>query len=175
MKLGQSLLVGIGIGIIMNETNELMERRQVFQQARLYADAVRKPLLVVGTPKQVAWFHHPGGDVTIDIDPNIDSAVPYQIMDVRNMSFSDKQFGASFISHVLEHLNSIDDASKAIAELRRVSDKVFVAIPHKTSLLAWLHPRHHLWVLPTGDGYIIEDRHLDITAAIVTGVGRHYG
>lgn len=135
---------------------ELKERNQVFQQAREYADSQGKPLLVVGAPK--FNFNHPCGDVTIDISPNIPSSCDYEIADVRQIPYPDNYFGAAHVSHVLEHLPTIEDAAKAMDELERVADRVFVVLPHKTSLMAWINPHHHLWVTPSGDGYIIEQR-----------------
>jgi hypothetical protein len=135
---------------------ELQERRQVFQQARDYADSVRKPLLVVGTPK---WgVNHPCGDVTIDLNEGWGQACPVELADVRAIPYPDSCFGAAYCSHVLEHLLTIDDAIKALDEMERVADKVFVVSPHKTSLAAWLYGGHHLWLTPSGDGYIIEQR-----------------
>lgn len=134
----------------------VQERRDVFTQARNYADNVGKPLLVVGTPKFV--FNHPCGDVTIDIDPRTTRWCNTQIADVRDIPYPGKYFGAAFASHVLEHLPTVAEAYKALDELHRVADEVFVVVPSKLSLPAWLHPQHHLWVTPDSEGYIIEQR-----------------
>lgn len=136
---------------------ELRERREVFAQARAYADSVGKPLLVVGAPKR-AYKNHPCGDVTIDNSPDVLASCPYEIADVRNIPYPDKYFGTSFCSHVLEHLATIGDARRALAEMERVSDKVFVVSPHKESLAAWLHPEHHLWLDENDKEFIIEQR-----------------
>jgi len=135
---------------------ETQEKRQVFNQARAYADSVGKPLLVVGAPK--LRFNHPCGDVTIDISPEMARFCDGEIADVRNIPYPDHYFGAAFASHVLEHLPTIEDAFQALSEMERVADRVFIASPHKTSIMAWLNPNHHLWVTPSGDGYIIEQR-----------------
>jgi len=135
---------------------ELQERHQVFVQAREYADSLGKPLLVVGTPK---WgFSHPCGDVTIDIQEGLGRFCPVEIADVRNIPYPDNAFGAAFCSHVLEHLPKVEDAAQALDEMERVADRVFVVSPHKSSLIAWAYTGHHLWILPSGDGYIIEQR-----------------
>ncbi|MGQ9545939.1 MAG: class I SAM-dependent methyltransferase [Dehalococcoidia bacterium] len=132
------------------------ERRQVFRQARDYADSVGKPLLVIGAPK---WrLNHPCGDVTIDISPEMAKFCNGQVADIRDIPYPDGYFGAAFASHVLEHLPTIEDAKIAFDEMERVADRVFIVSPHKTTIVAWLHPQHHLWVTPTGDGYIIEQR-----------------
>ena len=135
---------------------ELQERHDVFNQAREYADSVRKPLLVVGTPK---WgVNHPCGDVTIDIQPGLGQACPVEIADVRDIPYPDGHFGAAYVSHVLEHLATVKDAVQALDELERVADRAFVVSPHKTSLAALIYWGHHLWITPSGDGYIIEQR-----------------
>ena len=152
----KQLLIGTGISQAFLQTLELQERRQIFKQARDYADSVNKPLLVIGTPK---WgVNHPCGDVTIDITPGLGRACPVEIADVREIPYPSGYFGSAFCSHVLEHLATVDDACIALDEMERVADRVFTVSPHKTSLLAWLHPNHRLWITPSGDGHIIEQR-----------------
>lgn len=151
----KALLVGVAIREGVLQLTELNERHQIFNQARDYADSVGKPMLVVGAPK---WqFSHPYGDVTIDINPCFASG-SVEIADVREIPYGNNYFGAAHVSHVLEHLPAIEDAFQALDELERVADRVFVVSPHKTSLMAQIHPDHHLWVTPSGDGYIIEQR-----------------
>jgi hypothetical protein len=153
------LLAAIG-GIIVREGIqqgiELNERRQVFKQARDYANSVGKPLLVIGAPK--LRFNHPCGDVTIDISPEMAKFCNGLVADIREIPYPSGYFGAAFASHVVEHLATIEDAKAAFDEMERVADRVFIVSPHKSSLMAWIHPGHHLWVLPSGDGYIIEQR-----------------
>jgi len=150
------ILAGFAIREGFLQMTELKERRQIFNQARDYADSIGKPLLVVGTPK---WgFNHPCGDVTIDIQPGLGRFCEVEIADVRDIPYPDNSFGAAYCSHVLEHLNTIEDAFQALDELERVADRVFTVSPHKTSLMAQLYPCHHLWVTPSGDGYILEQR-----------------
>jgi len=151
------MIKAIIAGVVFREAlivgTEVQERREIFQQAREYADSVGKPLLVVGTPK---WYNHPCGDVTIDIRSR--RRCNTEIADVRDIPYPDHCFGAAYCSHVLEHLPAIEDAFTALDEMKRVAGKVFTVSPHKTSLLANIHPDHHLWILPSGDGYIIEQR-----------------
>lgn len=156
-SLVKTLLVGVGIREGIQQVIEVQERRQIFEQARSYADVVGKPLLVVGTPKSFS-HNHPCGDVTIDIDPSIPTECEVEIADVRAIPYPDHYFGAAFCSHVLEHLPTIEDAMKALDEMERVANRVFTVSPHKSSLAAWLNSDHHLWVIPSGDGYIIEQR-----------------
>lgn len=155
-----SLLAAIAGGIATKEgiqvAIELKERRQVFRQARDYADSVGKPLLVIGAPK--FRFTHPCGDVTVDISPEMAKFCDGQVADIRAIPYASGYFGAAFASHVVEHMPTIEDAVTAFNEMERVADRVFIVSPHKSSILAWLHPGHHLWVTPSGDGYIIEQR-----------------
>lgn len=152
----KKVLMGLALIEAFQQVIELDERHQVFAQARNHADSVGKPLLVVGTPK---WrFTHPCGDITIDISPDRGEYCNTEIADVRAIPYPNQYFGAAFISHVLEHLPTISDAYKALDELHRVADKVFIVSPHKTSLAAWLHPDHHLWITADDGGYIIEQR-----------------
>jgi hypothetical protein len=152
----KEILIGAAIREGLVQTMEIKERRQIFNQARDYADQVGKPLLVVGSPK--FQFNHPCGDVTIDISPEMAKFCDAEIADVRDIPYPDSYFGAAFCSHVLEHLPTIEDAGIALDELERVADRVFVVSPHKTSIMAWINPGHHLWVTPSGDGYILEQR-----------------
>ncbi|HIE17209.1 MAG TPA: methyltransferase domain-containing protein [Dehalococcoidia bacterium] len=68
------------------------------------------------------------------------------VADVAQIPFCDKAFGAAFTSHVLEHLPTIGHAKKALEELNRVADAVFIAHPSRQSIGAWLHPGHNLWI-----------------------------
>ena len=149
-------IAGIAIREGVQQSIELKERRQVFKQARDYAGSVGKPLLVVGSPK--FRLNHPCGDVTIDISPEMAKFCDGLVADIRRIPYPSGYFGAAFASHVVEHLATIEDAKVAFDEMERVADRVFIVSPHKSSVMAWIHPRHHLWVTPSGDGYIIEQR-----------------
>lgn len=152
----KELLIGAAAFQAIQHVREVQERRNTFIQARNYADSIGKPLLVVGTPTFV--FNHPCGDVTIDIAPSKAKWCNTEIADVRAIPYPDQHFGSAFASHVLEHLPTVEDAYKALDELHRVANEVFVASPSKLSLPAWLHPDHHLWVTADGDDFIIEQR-----------------
>ena len=154
----KALLIAVAARESILQADELQQRHQIYNQARNYADARGKPLLVVGTPK---WgFNHPCGDVTIDIQPGMGTACEVVIADVRDIPYPDGHFGAAYCSHVLEHLHTVEDAFQALDEMERVADKVFTVSPHKTSICAQFYSDHHLWITPTGDGYIIEQRGL---------------
>ena len=75
----------------------------------------------------------------IDIAPN---GMPHFIqLDVERetLPFADKQFGCTFASHVLEHL---DNWQFALGEMVRVADYVVVVLPHPASFFGWLAPEH---------------------------------
>jgi len=150
------VVAGLFIGEAGVQITEINERRQIYNQARVYADSIEKPLLVVGAPK--FGFNHPCGDVTIDNWEHVPTYCSYELADVRNIPYPDGYFGAAYISHVVEHLPTIEDAFKALDELERVADRVFVVSPHKYSIAAWLHPNHSLWVTSMDDSYLIEQR-----------------
>lgn len=56
-----------------------------------------------------------------------------------HLPFSDKQFGAAFLSHVLEHL---DNWQFALNEASRVADYAVVVLPHPAYFSGWLAPGH---------------------------------
>lgn len=116
-----------------------VDRRQNYARAKAVALRRGKPLLVVGEPDG----EYPCGDVTVDVRPR--SVCPsYVRADVQDLStFRDKQFGAVLCSHVLEH---VDDPGKALRELHRVADEVFIAYPRPWRLVTWLVPGHQ-WLV----------------------------
>jgi ubiquinone/menaquinone biosynthesis C-methylase UbiE len=125
----------------------------VARQARQAAGRLGKPLLNVGagTPGSslrvavlgpTAW-----GDVNTDLaerrlwSPHAGREVRHG--DVQALPFRDKQFGAVIASHVLEH---VPDPRRALSELRRVADEVYVICPRWWAPHTWLHPGHR-WYL----------------------------
>lgn len=149
------LLTGVTAHEGLLQLGELQMRHRTFNMAQDHANNVKKPLLVIGTPKHA--FSHPCGDVTLDIDPG-NGYCDVEIADVRAIPYPNEHFGAAFCSHVLEHLATVDDALLALAELERVAGKVFIVSPHKSSIIAWMYPGHHLWITETEDGFKIEQR-----------------
>lgn len=109
------------------------ERRSAYKAARATADAARKPLLVVGEPDG----EYPCGDVTIDLRPT--SVCPgHRTMNVEDLStFADKSFGAAIISFTLAYTCKPE---KALAELHRVADRVFIVDPKPWRLTSYLIP-----------------------------------
>lgn len=146
-----------------------LERHSKYEAARAYAKSVGKPLLVVGGPlgglnrKLTGVQGHGYGDVCIDVDPAACAGAPSDckvvVGDVRSIPYPDRYFGAAFASHVLEHLSTVAECERALAELRRVADAVFIAGPSKQAITGWVHPEHHLWVQQLPDGSVkIEQR-----------------
>ena len=113
-----------------------------------------KPMLVAGGPwgghslrRRFKMPAHKEGDVSIDIRASAVLGWPNGVVaDVTYLPFPDKTFGSAFASHLLEHLPDTASAKKALAELSRVADEVFIAYPSRQSLPAWLIRDHHLWV-----------------------------
>jgi hypothetical protein len=155
---------GLWQGSVM--LSQAIERQTKYQRAREIADRAGKPLLVVGGPLGGNPFRsiikipsYPCGNYCLDLDPKACEGCPNVVVaDIRKIPFSDKFFSVAFISHVLEHMPTIDDAIKAISEVGRVADKVIVAAPRKASILAWLIPDHYLWVKQDHRGILIEGR-----------------
>jgi hypothetical protein len=145
---------------------------EIFQKNKRYKAAVKcckklgKPLLVAGGPwsnrtirKKLNMPAHGSGDVCLDIDRRAFEGHPRGLLaDVTRIPFIDKTFGAVFASHLLEHLPTIDSANKALGELSRVSNVVFLVYPSRQSVGAWLHPGHHLWVWQKGNVVYIKQR-----------------
>ncbi|MCL0046593.1 class I SAM-dependent methyltransferase [Dehalococcoidales bacterium] len=133
---------------------EIRDKSKKYKASRATAIAKGKPLLVAGGPFGITWrrrffklMAHGQGDVCLDIDPRaFDGCSCGVVADVRHIPFTDKSFGAVFASHLLEHLPTVADAEKALAELERVAEAVFIAYPNKHYIVPWLIPSHHLWV-----------------------------
>ena len=164
-----------GAGIISRYT----ESHEKYAMAQAEARRLDKPLLVVGGPagsadayQGVGWLQpftrtkaffqikaHGCGDVCVDIEPHSCDGCNYVYADIMDLPFSNKEFGAAYCSHVLEHMPDADGCQLAWSELHRVADVVFVCVPPKTSLFAWMVPDHHLWVRQTGEGVLeVEER-----------------
>jgi ubiquinone/menaquinone biosynthesis C-methylase UbiE len=67
--------------------------------------------------------------------------------DIMDLPWEDKAFGAVIASHVLEH---VPDPTKAMRELERVADEVFVITPPWWAPHTWLHPGHRWYVRADG-------------------------
>ena len=63
------------------------------------------------------------------------------------MSTGTKIAGAAFCSHVIEH---VDDPEKAMKELHRVADSVFVCTPEWWDPTTYFWPGHKYVRVPSG-------------------------
>jgi ubiquinone/menaquinone biosynthesis C-methylase UbiE len=84
------------------------------------------------------------------------------------MPFRNKQFGACFNEHTLEHLETAEDVEKAVNECVRVADLTVLLAPTPYGLYAnLLCPTHYLrmW-FENGKIRVIDNRYL-------TGIGYH--
>jgi hypothetical protein len=128
-------------GVIV--TTEQLERQKYWSEARQYCDEVGKPLLVVGMKRH--FWQPPDGDVTIDIDPKVLGLPSGVLADAREIPYPDKSFGAVYAAHVLEHMDTPEDAEIAINECLRVADRAYFLCPSPYSIYANLFaPSHHL-------------------------------
>lgn len=145
---------------------EVVLKNERYQNALNSASRRGKPLLIAGGPyghRKIRHLlkmpAHGGGDVCLDIDRNAVEGHPKAVIaSVTDIPFSDKSFGAAFASHLLEHLPNIESAEKALSELGRTADEVFLVSPSKQSISGWMHPDHHLWVWQDGSATFLEQR-----------------
>lgn len=136
---------------------EIADRVRTFTDARQAADESGKPLLNVGCPSTNPMGVHACGDVCLDLDPSRLVRCTAQIQlrgDVREIPYPDGYFGAATCFHTLEHLPTVADVERALAELQRVADRVYVLSPSRWSPTAWLNPGHTIWPIHQDDGSI---------------------
>lgn len=157
---------GVGgwqIGVWLNETRD---KRRKYKAACAYAREKSKPLLIAGGPWGTKparrWFNmpaHGNGDVCLDIDYRAIEGHPCGLIaTVTHIPFAEKSFGAAFASHLLEHLPTVAEARKALDELNRVADAVYIISPSRQSFGGWLTNGHHLWVWQKGDVIYLKQR-----------------
>lgn len=79
--------------------------------------------------------------VMANIDVALNGMPRFLQLDIETdpLPFSDKQFGAAFLSHVLEHL---DNWQFALDEASRVADYAVVVLPHPAYFSGWIVPEH---------------------------------
>jgi len=160
------ICLGVGVWQLVVWLGEVRAKNKKYRAASVYALQRSKPLLVAGGPwgnKQARhWLKmpaHGNGDVCFDIDHRAINGHPYGVIaNVTHIPFSDKSFGAAFASHLLEHLPTIDEAKKALAELDRVAEAVFIVYPSRQSIAGWVIPDHHLWVWQKGNTTYLKQR-----------------
>jgi hypothetical protein len=141
-------------------------KNRQYRDAVRFAESRKKPLLIAGGPWGVKpyryWLRmpaHGGGDVCLDIDKRALRDHPCAVVaDITSIPFKDKSFGAVFASHIIEHMPNIEVAERALSELKRVADSVFIVYPSKQSILAWVKLEHHLWLWQEGNVMCLEQR-----------------
>ncbi|UCH50376.1 MAG: methyltransferase domain-containing protein [Chloroflexota bacterium] len=163
-------IVGVSLGVVGWQvavwSGETLQKNRRYKAAAANARKTGKPLLVAGGPWSNRgvrrWLNmpaHGGGDVCLDIERRAFRGHPCGVIaDVTRIPFCDKAFGAVFASHILEHLPSTYHADRALDELNRVAETVFLAYPSRQSVGAWLHPGHYLWVWQKGDTVYLKQR-----------------
>lgn len=149
---------GIAVAILLSQvgviTAEFLDRRKKFRQAKDAAISAGKPLLVVGRPGNNRIKVYTGGDVTIDLDPGVLKDCPDGgcVADVRSIPFPDGHFGAAFVSFVLDCLPAVDDFEKALSELNRVADTVFICYTRRYNIRWRYMPSEvRLWIYRKGE------------------------
>lgn len=117
------------------------EREILYERATKAARKRGKPLLVVGDPYG-QYGCGQEGDVVLDV--RTDATCPNQVRaSTESIPYEDKRFGAVLASHTLEH---VCEPGRALAELKRVADEVFIASPYWWRLSTFLVPRHAWWI-----------------------------
>ena len=160
------LLLAAGVWQLLVLLKENHDKKRKYTEARVQCANYGKPLLVVGGPWGVRgprrWLNRPAhgsGDVCLDIDARaLQGHRTPVVASVTHIPFADKSFGAVFVSHVLEHLPTTDDGTRALAELNRVAEKVYIVYPSRNSIGGWLTPGHHLWVWQEGTKTFFKQR-----------------
>jgi hypothetical protein len=160
------VLVAVGIWQLAVWLFEIRDKNRKYRAASSSAARYGKPLLVVGGPWGAKparhWFNKPAhgdGDVCIDIDRRAIYSHPVGVVSsVTDIPFPDGTFGAAFASHLLEHLPTVGDARRALDELNRVAEEVFIVYPSRQSIAAWIIPEHRLWVWQEGDRTYLKQR-----------------
>lgn len=161
-----AILAAIGIWQLTVWMIEIQDKNRKYQAAENYARERARLLLVVPGPWGIKparrWFNKPahgGGDVCLDIDARAVYGHPCAVVgSVTRVPFPDNTFGAAFVSHLLEHMATTEDAVQALDELNRVAEAVFIVYPYRQSIAAWVIPEHHLWVWQKGDKMYLKQR-----------------
>jgi hypothetical protein len=161
-----TILVVVGIWQLVVWMMEIQDKNRKYRAADDYARGRAKPMLVVPGPWGVKparrWFNKPahgGGDVCLDIDRRAVDGHPCAVVgSVTHIPFSDSTFGAAFVSHLLEHMPTTEDAVQALDELKRVADAVFLVYPSRQSIANWVIPEHKLWVWRKGNKTYLKQR-----------------
>ena len=129
---------------------ELLGKDPVFEEAKATAMRLGKPLLNAGCGSSY-WRGIMESDV--NLDSKLRNVPRFVLGSVEGMSmFYDKQFGAVFCSHVLEH---VYDLARAKAELARVADYQYIITPSPLFLTNWFCPFHSRIFKDTKGGEVL--------------------
>lgn len=155
-------------------------RRVAFRSAVRRARRSGKPLLIVGVPdrKQTAVSDGYGcgapekGDVVLDVRDTTECPRNFQLRSVEDLgAWPDKHFGAAFVPFVLEHTC---DPVRALGELRRVADAVYVVHPQPWTVFAWILPGH-AWLVQRAGPQGLRFRRLRRRCNVPTRLGGDRG
>lgn len=127
---------------------EYFLRWKRYRDARSFAADRGKPLLVIGRPGSPLRLYG-CGDVCLDTDDRVGKDCPAggMVGDVSNIPFGDGHFGAVFCSHILEYLPAVPDAERAVSEMKRVADRMFLCYTLEWNILwRWFSAATNLWV-----------------------------
>ena len=128
---------------------EKRERLAMYRKALAASKRSGKPMLVVGEPDG-EYPCPPAPGVVVDLRPSSACKRHVRVSVERMPMFHDKQFGAAFVSHVIEH---VEHPAIALRELDRVADQVFVSYPRPWRLTTWLIPGHTWLMVPKRGGF----------------------
>ena len=113
------------------------ERARLFRTARAHANAIGKPLVVIGAPNSGPTRGPGCGDICVDIAP---PSCPNQIQcDITKCIPLRNDSAVCFVSCVLEYVN---DYERAWQELQRIAPgRVYNCRVEPWTLTAYLYPR----------------------------------
>ncbi|MCW3979381.1 MAG: methyltransferase domain-containing protein [Candidatus Bathyarchaeota archaeon] len=134
------LCIAASFWVHIENLYKIAQRRHAVKKARTFSASVKKPILNYGC------FNTSYGHVNADIEkqpvPNFMLIEPSP----SPLPFPSKYFGAAICTHVKEH---VPDPDALEAELSRVADRVYVAVPSPAFLWTWVWPEHR-WVFLRG-------------------------
>jgi len=122
-------------------------RKSLYRQARDEAHRRGKDLLVIGGPygsgllrRYFGLKAHGYGDVCTDIDPKACEGAPQTVVaNIKNLPFSNKQFGSVFLGHVLGHLGP-EERDVALREVDRIADSAYGCNQSRLWLIGRIFP-----------------------------------